>query len=324
MSRSWKLGVEGAFKGQEKEEKKAVPYQEAVVSLMHVMVMTRPNIAFAVGQVAQYAQKSEKQHWLAVKRILAYLIKTKIFGLHFGKTSISLIGSVWNVNRWRSVKFDVCLDVWHEPNFGLTFDGDVWRSTLRISNVVELNTRRNFLYILHGVFIIVIEFCWYSANWFPIPKLFQTQVFFKFFKLTREVLNFVKKFWRWTSYLMLRKFYVTLTFFWRLTYCFFVDGDVLPERQTSWNLIDVPNTAYWLLWRRLCWWLANTSFNFQICVPSSWRACLLGQSTSTMCSTLHYWSWIRWCCWFGQRSCLVSTTAVRARNWLAPDYHILW
>ena len=248
----------------------------------------------------------------------------KIFGLHFGKTSISLIGSVWNVNRWRSVKFDVCLDVWHEPNFGLTFDGDVWRSTLRISNVVELNTRRNFLYILHGVFIIVIEFCWYSANWFPIPKLFQTQVFFKFFKLTREVLNFVKKFWRWTSYLMLRKFYVTLTFFWRLTYCFFVDGDVLPERQTSWNLIDVPNTAYWLLWRRLCWWLANTSFNFQICVPSSWRACLLGQSTSTMCSTLHYWSWIRWCCWFGQRSCLVSTTAVRARNWLAPDYHILW
>ena len=248
----------------------------------------------------------------------------KIFGLHFGKTSISLIGSVWNVNRWRSVKFDVCLDVWHEPNFGLTFDGDVWRSTLRISNVVELNTRRNFLYILHGVFIIVIEFCWYSANWFPIPKLFQTQVFFKFFKLTREVLNFVKKFWRWTSYLMLRKFYVTLTFFWRLTYCFFVDGDVLPERQTSWNLIDVPNTAYWLLWRRLCWWLANTSFNFQICVPSSWRACLLGQSTSTMCSTLHYWSWIRWCWWFGQRSCLVSTTAVRARNWLAPDYHILW
>ena len=32
-------------------------------------------------------------------------------------------------------------------------------------------------------------------------------------------------------------------FFLRLTYCFWIDGDVLPLRQTSRNRIDVPNTA---------------------------------------------------------------------------------
>ena len=64
---------------EEEEEIKAVHYREAVGSLMHIMVMTRPDIAYAVGKVAQYVQKPEKQHWRAVKRILAYLIKTKNF-----------------------------------------------------------------------------------------------------------------------------------------------------------------------------------------------------------------------------------------------------
>ena len=71
------------------------------------------------------------------------------------------ISSVWNVNWWRSVKFDVtswrnvkfdvCRDVWRDPNFGLTFDGDVWRSTLRISNVVELKHQTQFsLHFIRG------------------------------------------------------------------------------------------------------------------------------------------------------------------------------
>ena len=54
------------------------PFREAVGSLMHVMVMTRPDIAYAVGQVAQFAQNPGKQHWRAVKRILAYLKKPQM------------------------------------------------------------------------------------------------------------------------------------------------------------------------------------------------------------------------------------------------------
>ena len=77
---------------EEEAEMKTVPFREAVGSLMHIMVMTRPDIAYAVGQVAQYAQKPGKQHWRAVKRIIAYLIKTKNFGLCFGRSSDQLIG----------------------------------------------------------------------------------------------------------------------------------------------------------------------------------------------------------------------------------------
>lgn len=74
-------------------EMESKPYKEAVGSLMHVMVMTRPDIAFAVNQVAQYSKNPGKAHWKAVKRILAYLHKTKDFGLHFdGKNNNSLIG----------------------------------------------------------------------------------------------------------------------------------------------------------------------------------------------------------------------------------------
>jgi hypothetical protein len=77
---------------EEEAEMKTIPFREAVGSLMHVMVMTRPDIAYAVGQVAQYAQKPGKQYWRAVKRILAYFIKTKNYGLCFGRSSDQLIG----------------------------------------------------------------------------------------------------------------------------------------------------------------------------------------------------------------------------------------
>jgi hypothetical protein len=76
---------------EEEDEIKAVPYREAVGSLMHIMVMTRPDIAYAVGKVAQYAQKTGKQHWRAVKRILAYLIKTKNIGLNLETLVLHLL-----------------------------------------------------------------------------------------------------------------------------------------------------------------------------------------------------------------------------------------
>lgn len=48
---------------EEKREMQNIPYKEAVGSLMHIMVSTRLEISFLVGQVAQYVQKPGKQHW---------------------------------------------------------------------------------------------------------------------------------------------------------------------------------------------------------------------------------------------------------------------
>jgi hypothetical protein len=61
-------------------------YREAVGSLMFLMVCTRPDIAFAVGQVAQFSHNPKQAHWIAVQRILAYLKGTSKYGVTYGGT----------------------------------------------------------------------------------------------------------------------------------------------------------------------------------------------------------------------------------------------
>jgi hypothetical protein len=55
----------------------AVPYREAV------RVLSRPDIAFAVSQVAQYCQNPGPAHWKGVQRIFSYLHGTSDYGLCF-------------------------------------------------------------------------------------------------------------------------------------------------------------------------------------------------------------------------------------------------
>lgn len=45
----------------------SIPYREAVGCLMYAMVLTRPNIAYAVSMVAKYTSKPRQSHWTAVK-----------------------------------------------------------------------------------------------------------------------------------------------------------------------------------------------------------------------------------------------------------------
>jgi len=56
---------------------KHIPYRAAVGSLMHLAVGTRPDIAFAVSTVAQFANEPGMVHWEAVKCIYRYLAGTK-------------------------------------------------------------------------------------------------------------------------------------------------------------------------------------------------------------------------------------------------------
>jgi hypothetical protein len=68
-----------------------VPFKEAIGSLMYLMLSTRPDIAFSLNQVSQFSENPKKEHWAAVKRILAYLQGTPNHGLRFG-TGDTLIG----------------------------------------------------------------------------------------------------------------------------------------------------------------------------------------------------------------------------------------
>ncbi|KDR64976.1 hypothetical protein GALMADRAFT_82453 [Galerina marginata CBS 339.88] len=69
---------------KERAEMRKIPYQEAVGSLMHIAVNTRPDIAFAVQQVAQFMSNPGQPHWKAVKRIIAYLKTTRDLTLTLG------------------------------------------------------------------------------------------------------------------------------------------------------------------------------------------------------------------------------------------------
>lgn len=60
-------------------------YQSAVGSLLYLSIATRPDITFAVNNVAKFCAKPNKQHWSAVKRIFRYLKGTPQYGLLYKK-----------------------------------------------------------------------------------------------------------------------------------------------------------------------------------------------------------------------------------------------
>src|SRR5579871_1965789 len=51
----------------------AEEYRSIVGTLNYTAILTRPNIAIAVGMVVRYMQKPGRLHWLALKRIMKYL-----------------------------------------------------------------------------------------------------------------------------------------------------------------------------------------------------------------------------------------------------------
>jgi hypothetical protein len=60
-------------------------YQEAIGSLMYVMVQTRPDIAYAVSTVAQFSSNPNDMHWNAVKRIFRYLKGSLNLGIEYSR-----------------------------------------------------------------------------------------------------------------------------------------------------------------------------------------------------------------------------------------------
>jgi hypothetical protein len=65
----------------EKADMSSVPYREAVGSLMHLMVCTRPDLACAIGILSRYLHNPGRNHWTAVQRVFRYLKRTRAFGL---------------------------------------------------------------------------------------------------------------------------------------------------------------------------------------------------------------------------------------------------
>ncbi|KAK9932492.1 hypothetical protein M0R45_019728 [Rubus argutus] len=57
------------------------PYARLVGSLMYAQVCTRPDIAFSVGVLSRYQSNPGNEHWIAGKKVLRYLKRTRDYML---------------------------------------------------------------------------------------------------------------------------------------------------------------------------------------------------------------------------------------------------
>jgi hypothetical protein len=71
---------------QEKLEMVDKPYASLVGSLMYAQVCTRPDIAFSVSVLGRFQSNPGQPHWVAGKRVLRYLQRTKNYKLVFRRS----------------------------------------------------------------------------------------------------------------------------------------------------------------------------------------------------------------------------------------------
>src|ERR1700678_373319 len=72
-----------------KQDMKEVPYRELIGALNWLAVGSRPDIAFVVGQLAQFLENPGRVHWEAAKRVVRYLKGTKEKKLVYGASGKS-------------------------------------------------------------------------------------------------------------------------------------------------------------------------------------------------------------------------------------------
>jgi hypothetical protein len=70
------------------------PYREVVGSLNYLVTWVRPDLAFAVTQLARHQEKPTLRHWNAVKHCLRYLKATRNIGLTYSVTPNTAINEV--------------------------------------------------------------------------------------------------------------------------------------------------------------------------------------------------------------------------------------
>ena len=61
-----------------------VPYTEAIGNVLWLVVVSRPDAAYAVGVLSQFIQNPGQAHWEALKHVIMYLGCTKDLWLTFG------------------------------------------------------------------------------------------------------------------------------------------------------------------------------------------------------------------------------------------------
>lgn len=73
---------------------------ENMEELMHLMVQTRPDLAYCVSRLAQFMSSPTEQHRLALKRVLRYFQGTRHLGIAYDHAPGNLTMTVWTDSSW--------------------------------------------------------------------------------------------------------------------------------------------------------------------------------------------------------------------------------
>ena len=72
---------------------KTIPYASVVGSLMYAQVCTRPDTAFIVNILGRYLSNSRHDHWVAAKKVMRYLQRTKDFMIRYRRVdNLEVVG----------------------------------------------------------------------------------------------------------------------------------------------------------------------------------------------------------------------------------------
>ncbi|KAM1269944.1 hypothetical protein ACFX15_001999 [Malus domestica] len=77
----------------EVELMKLKPYASLVGSIMYANICTRPDLAFIVGMLGRFQTNPGESHWVAAKKVLRYMQRTKAYQLVYGRDdTLELVG----------------------------------------------------------------------------------------------------------------------------------------------------------------------------------------------------------------------------------------
>ncbi|KAI5326171.1 hypothetical protein L3X38_035245 [Prunus dulcis] len=69
------------------------PYASLVGSIMYAQVCTRPDLALCISKMGRFQSNMGMQHWIAGKKILRYLQRTKAYMFIYRSTeNLELVG----------------------------------------------------------------------------------------------------------------------------------------------------------------------------------------------------------------------------------------
>ncbi|KAI5317734.1 hypothetical protein L3X38_037441 [Prunus dulcis] len=78
---------------EEEDEMRNKPYAYLVGSIMYAQVYTRPDLALCISKMGRFQPNPGMQHWIAGKKILRYLQRTKAYMLIYRSTkNLELVG----------------------------------------------------------------------------------------------------------------------------------------------------------------------------------------------------------------------------------------